>query len=381
MVFAANYEACHFETFTMEDVGWRCHQRDTSRPLAYARWSPDSDAIMTTSTAKERLYITSMRYSKTFRHIKNLKHKEKGYVSSPDSKWFACLRRQDAKDVIAVYVTESFELIKLFEIDTIDAQDIVLSPNGMFIAVFDVALYYKLVVYRPDGTLETTFSTEDAGLGIKNVTWSPTSQFLAIGGYDHQLRLVDTLTWKQVGAFTHHTKYADIPTQELHVERELMSEAPCSGYDILNGIRHIPMLRPDHDKPNPKTAISAKFNGSGKLMLTLSESIPTTACIWDVASMKSHAIIVQQEPILAAYWNPKVSSMLAIFCEGGRAYIWQDELDSTNRSSVISINVPANNFSIKTIRWCPDGKSLMFLGDEMFCLMYCNALPAETDRK
>ena len=40
--------------------------------------------------------------------------------------------------------------------------------------------------------------------------------------------------------------------------------------DILNGIRHIPMLRPDHDKPNPKTAISAKFNGSGKLMLTLS---------------------------------------------------------------------------------------------------------------
>lgn len=76
--------------------------------------------------------------------------------------------------------------------------------------------------------------------------------------------------------------------------------------------------------------------------LHFSESIPTTACIWDVASMKSHAIIVQQEPILAAYWNPKVSSMLAIFCEGGRAYIWQDELDSTNRSSVISINVPAS---------------------------------------
>jgi hypothetical protein len=43
-----------------------------------------------------------------------------------------------------------------------------------------------LVVYRPDGTLETSFSIDEAGLGIKNVTWSPMSQFLAIGSYDHQ---------------------------------------------------------------------------------------------------------------------------------------------------------------------------------------------------
>jgi hypothetical protein len=30
------------------------------------------------------------------------------------------------------------------------------------------------------------------------------------------------------------------------------------------------MLRPNHDKPNPKTAITAKFNNLGDLMLTLS---------------------------------------------------------------------------------------------------------------
>lgn len=59
-------------------------------------------------------------------------------------------------------------------------------PRSSFNSIF-IHIKYKLVVYRPDGTLETTFSTEDAGLGIKNVTWSPTSQFLAIGGYDHQV--------------------------------------------------------------------------------------------------------------------------------------------------------------------------------------------------
>lgn len=52
MVFAVNYKACQFETFTMEDVGWRCRYKDISRPLAHTRWSPDSDAIMFTTTAK-----------------------------------------------------------------------------------------------------------------------------------------------------------------------------------------------------------------------------------------------------------------------------------------------------------------------------------------
>lgn len=134
--------------------------------------------------------------------------------------------------------------------------------------------------------------------------------------------------------------------------------------DIRTGIRHIPMLRPDHDKPNPRSAINAKFNSCGKLMMTLSgkldhldcikiirqrdhwfypslESIPTTACIWDMSSMTNHAIIVQQEPIVAAYWHPKISSLLAICCEGGRFYIWQDGPHNSHRSSITAINVPA----------------------------------------
>jgi hypothetical protein len=60
-----------------------------------------------------------------------------------------------------------------------------------------------------------------------------------------------------------------------------------------------------------------------------------------MATMKSHAIIIQQEPIITAIWNPKISSLLAICCEGGRFYIWQDHRHGKHRSSVTAINVPA----------------------------------------
>ena len=75
--------------------------------------------------------------------------------------------------------------------------------------------------------------------------------------------------------------------------------------------------------------------------MSLPETIPTTACIWNMATMKSHAIIVQQEPILAALWNPKISSLLAICCEGGRFYLWQDRRHGKHRSNITAINIPA----------------------------------------
>ncbi|KAI8579114.1 hypothetical protein K450DRAFT_243943 [Umbelopsis ramanniana AG] len=370
MISTTNYAACECQCYTMEDVGWSCQYKDASRPIAHIRWSPGSDAVMHTASTKERLHIMSLRYNKRFSHIKNVKHKDKGYTSSPDAKWFAYLRRQDLKDVVSIYDAESFEVIKNIELDTVDAQDIIISPNGGFIAAYDVPLLYKLSVYRPDGTMEASFSVDDGGLGIKSVCWSPDSQFLAVGGYDHKLRLLDTFTWKPVSTFTHQTRYPDNPAQEILIEREVMSGTPHAGYDIRHGIQHIPMLRPDHDRPNPKTSITAKFNNLGNLMLTTSETIPTTACIWNMTTMKSHAIIVQQEPILTALWNPKISSLLAICCEGGRFYLWQDRRHEKHRSHVTAINIPAEKFSISTVRWSPDGKSLLLMSKDMFCLAW-----------
>jgi hypothetical protein len=88
------------------------------------------------------------------------------------------LRRQDLKDVVSIYDAESFEVIKVYrhsafamkltqpidprpvnlhitripfqniELDTVDAQDIVISPNGGFIAAYDVPLLVSHCISR-----------------------------------------------------------------------------------------------------------------------------------------------------------------------------------------------------------------------------------------
>jgi WD40 repeat protein len=68
-----------------------------------------------------------------------------------------------------------------------DLEGLLWSPDGRFLAIWDSCLEYKMYIYYPDGRLVTCFSAYDGGLGIKSVTWSPSSQFLAIGSYDQKV--------------------------------------------------------------------------------------------------------------------------------------------------------------------------------------------------
>jgi hypothetical protein len=57
--------------------------------------------------------------------------------------------------------------------------------------------------------------------------------------------------------------------------------------------------------------------------------------------MTSHAIIALQEQIVSAIWNPKIDSLLAICCESGRFYIWKNEKQDSQRSTLSVVNIPA----------------------------------------
>lgn len=369
-LFIANIKQNHYEAHAMNQAEWSCRFKDPHRMIANIKFTSDSNTIFNTQKFHHGFNVFSLRHQKAFIPIDHVKFKDRGYIACPDSKWFGLLRRKDHKDWITICDVETYEIIENFEIDTVDAQDISISPDGLFIAAIDVSIYYKLVVYRPDGSRVTTFSAYDDGLGIKSITWSPTTQLLAVNSYDHKSRILSTFDWKQLEEFTHHTKYLEDSNLEIHVEKEIMSGAPHAGFDVRTSARHIPMLRPDHEKANPKTAINTKFNCMGNFMMTLSESIPTTACIWDMSTMASHAIIALQEPIVSAVWNPKIDSLLALCCESGRFYIWHNEKQGNQRSAVFVVNIPADQFTVKSIKWSPDGQSLMLMGEDMFCLAW-----------
>ena len=54
-------------------------------------------------------------------------------------------------------------------------------------AVRVLQLQYQLLLYSVDGRCLGKYSAYQWALGIKCVTWSPSSQFLAIGSYDEKV--------------------------------------------------------------------------------------------------------------------------------------------------------------------------------------------------
>ena len=54
-------------------------------------------------------------------------------------------------------------------------------------AVGVLQLQYQLLLYSVDGRCLGKYSAYQWALGIKCVTWSPSSQFLAIGSYDEKV--------------------------------------------------------------------------------------------------------------------------------------------------------------------------------------------------
>ena len=99
------------------------------------------------------------------------------------------------QDYVGIYTTESWELVRHFQVDSVDLEDLAWSPDDTYLAIWDAPLEYKLLIYSPHGRKLADYQAYDNALGIKGVTWSPSSQFLAVGSYDEVCRVFTTLTW------------------------------------------------------------------------------------------------------------------------------------------------------------------------------------------
>ncbi|KNA09944.1 hypothetical protein SOVF_148840, partial [Spinacia oleracea] len=170
--------------------------------IAYARWSPDSRHILTTSDFQLRLTVWSLLNTACV-HVRWPKHPFKGVSFTRDGKFAAVCTRRDCKDYINLLSCDSWEIMGVFAVDTLDLADVEWSPDDSSIIVWDSLLEYKVLIYTPGGRCLLKYQAYESGLGVKSVSWSPCGQFLAIGSYDQMLRVVNRLTWKTFAEFLH----------------------------------------------------------------------------------------------------------------------------------------------------------------------------------
>jgi WD40 repeat protein len=128
-----------------------------------------------------------------------------GFGYRPQTRQLAILLKPETSDLLTVHEPRSYELVNKTVLPTIDAQGLKWSPDGKWIAIWDIASAgTKVLVFTADGQLFRTYSgpsgVEDAfDLGVKQIEWSPAtnqglSEILAVGKVNGNIDLLRTRT-------------------------------------------------------------------------------------------------------------------------------------------------------------------------------------------
>lgn len=381
------YKRPMLQAWSLAQPEWTCKIDEGPAGISYARWSPDSRHILTTSEFQLRLTVWSLLNTACV-HLQWPKHGSKGVSFTKDGKFAAICTRRDCKDYVNLLSCHTWEIMGVFAVDTLDLADIQWSPDDSAIVIWDSILEYKVLVYSPDGRCLSKYQAYESGLGVKSVSWSPCSQFLAVGSYDQMIRVLSHLTWKVFAEFTHLSnvrgpcaaavfKEVDEPLQlgmsELSLSDEFIQRNADNAaetciqvrYDVLEVPVTLPSQKPHPDKPNPKQGIGLlSWSSDSQFICTRNDSMPTVLWVWDVQHLELAAILIQKDPIRAAAWDPTCPRL--VLCTGStNLYMWTP-------TGAYCINVPFPHFSVLDLKWNSDGSCLLLKDKESFC---CAAVP------
>lgn len=125
----------------------------------------------------------------------------RGYAYRPRTSSLALLTRSGGKDILSIHRKYTYEVLRSWNTDTVDAQGITWSLDGKWLAVVDSAGQgHRILFYTADGYLfkiwngPTPISDEDRDLamgpGVKLVEWASTGDYLAVGDYSSRVVLL-----------------------------------------------------------------------------------------------------------------------------------------------------------------------------------------------
>ncbi|CAD6204502.1 unnamed protein product [Miscanthus lutarioriparius] len=132
------------QAWSLSQPDWTCKIDEGPAGIAYARWSPDSRHILTTSEFQLRLTVWSLVNTACV-HVQWPMHGSRGVSFTKDGKFAAICTRRDCKDYINLLSCHSWEIMTVFAVDTVDLAGVEWSPDDSCIVVWDSLLEYKEV--------------------------------------------------------------------------------------------------------------------------------------------------------------------------------------------------------------------------------------------
>ncbi|CAG5130272.1 unnamed protein product [Candidula unifasciata] len=371
------------QVWSLEIPDWNCKIDEGSAGLCHVTWSPDSRHILTTADFHLRITVWSL-VTKSVSYIRYPKQCSKGMDFSRGGKYMALAERRDCKDHISIFSTQSWSLVRHFECDTEDLAGLEWSPDARVLGVWDSCLTYKVLLYSLDGRCLAHFSAYNLALGVKSLTWSPSSQFLAIGSYDEKVRLLNHVTWKTIAVFNHSEV---IDGTNVVVYKELQSRTPTapsgiaktpiaslftpqSKYEVEQCPVKVPVVKPSVNKAVPRLGVGLlSFSCDNKYLITRNDNMPCAVWIWDISKLALCAVLIQSHPIKCVCWDPR-HPRLALCTSSNKLYMWSPD-------GCLSVEAPVEGtFLIHSLSWHPEGEAILLIGKEQMCVCFLSPTDA-----
>ena len=161
--------------------------------LANVAFGHTANDILVFSDFGIKLTIWSLITSRGV-EIRDPKYLTRCYSLRPHTGHMALLIRPATQDILMLLNPADHSLAKSVDLPTVDAQAVVWSTHGRWLAIRDAAsIGYKTLIYTADGNLYKTYvqheSGDDVALGIKSFEWNPAG-LLAIGDYNSNVTIL-----------------------------------------------------------------------------------------------------------------------------------------------------------------------------------------------
>ncbi|KIJ45121.1 hypothetical protein M422DRAFT_207343 [Sphaerobolus stellatus SS14] len=367
----------------MRDDIWHARIEAGAEGLVKAEWAPDGRHILCFSEWGLRVTLWSLIKGSAI-YMQFPKFTDRGYAFRKDGRYFILAERHKSKDTLSVYdAADSYKLARHVALPSSSLGSLSLSPTGNHIAVWESQLEYKLYIVTMAGHLQATFTPDqDPGLGIRTVAWHPAGTFLAVGGYDDKIHILSSLSWSCVKTLEVSPRIPSSVTawnEPVGWLEDSYGHA-FQAYDKLQNITSIAFIRTSPEKPDPKSGvIQLEWNVDGTLLLTRFENAPTAVHIFAFPSSSEpfnphlRSVLLHNQPVLQARWNPVRAGSLIICCGTGGVYTWTSEWEDSELGIIEMaecVGVPTENFHVRNIKWGPDGKGFVLLDQTTFCCAF-----------
>ncbi|SPO35047.1 related to wd-repeat protein 8 [Pseudozyma flocculosa] len=244
---------------------------------------------------------------------------------------------------------------------------------------------------------EALMSVAGGGLGLREVRWHPSGKYLALGGYDEQLRILESQEWTETCSFDLSKRLiggqgaseATSAYGRLQAFREPLNwleETHARGIAPFE-MASLPLspaaLRTDTEKPNPKLGISwMDWSPDGHLIASFNERLPFTLFVHAFSSEEASApsrpsllsVLQTNMPIKRVAWKPAHRGKFAVVCDTQALYTWELLDDSCGDGSFTqraeAIPIPTDDFRASDVRWSPDGQKILIASDQTFCCAF-----------